>query len=1591
MPKASFDLSVDTGTEAERVYSTEEKELIDLKNPIQLIHQFGDDGTVVWLNKHGEILSLSQSLQDVNGEAKFISVERREIVSFDANFPKRHSNDKTPGGTRETESQSNENKPDIETENEDEFRPELDCASPHTKSRLLGFSRLYEKPNSGFGLRLSSDSGKLGLLSVRYKDDCWPLHQLDIKNVGISVKVQYFINKSQVLQRYTIRSTASRSTELSMDLDLTAALRQTLLGKIQVGPNLSYENHHSIRMQPSSQISLQGPSQKLTIALFKGNDNASIPLNGIEEKDFISILSKDAIYHHEIFQIHPQETIIFTAIYMVTNNETFPNLTLDKEADSELNSTKETNRWWRFKRKSRNTSFVYRRTLEHIVSVAAIPLSISTEGIRPYILTDASVELAHYTIYSVWQMKFLFGMCRLLSVGDFADPQTTKHYMRRIQLITKGYLLWLFELKNTTSFCIDRIEIEEWDEKGQQVKEHNDQTAWDYQFCHECKMYCESLILLHQFQTLFPKETPFVRRLFQKHSPDYWKSINAQKDRSSDLWVLIESSHYQEIPVGVKQFELEYQIQVWMAMDVTKKLAKLLQISKEDDTFNFLRDINPQNFRRNVIERFKTERNIDLPNNVVRESKQVLCAVERSSCEESNIGLYWQLELMVPALNRNFFFLDNLVSEPWSETLGQLDLTGREDYAFSRGFSYKMVWANMNYLSRYLSNDKDSVINLCEARKKLEGLSSAGGLFHDSAPIYNCLEFFSSETAALLLYTDYAAEFDAALPESGAMTAHPKNFRSAITPGPEGIIRMAPEQQRESRPFQQFELIDMRNTAQKAGNLNKKRFLSQEERKFLNENPAYGPPWLSIGPLFFADFERARPQSIGSFDDIKKSLLEICNLKEGWITQLWNSSDRVDFFKRMTDSEVTHNTYTNPDGSIDEKIFLVDFGDKSKSSIFGDASQLISGSNMIDRLVKHRDEKISKKRIVNMEKCTKAFIFTILATHNKGEATHLAKFIYGAIVNCQTIRNFQAIPRHGLWISDFCLGFIEISVHRDKVRRQKDQQRYFPARRSPFLSAGIGSREPPEFDLREASCGFRCLGDIHDRYWTLYFFVNDDASAPGKLRHNLRYVNCLSQRKVLEVQAVLIALEMLLEHTHKILEQVDKVSSPEKSSLFDRYGSENGSGEQTFKNRYKHSVLYPWLIELLQRLFKKCDAAKNAVEEFLAAEESFGKNRPRWSAGDQTKYGQKIGTLRKEVGVQLSKLKETNIEIERRIEWFKNLKEWASSELSLQDARRSIILSESARIFTVVTLIYLPLSFATSVVAVSGLTWGNPVKDLFKIIGIVSLGTIFILVNLNFLDRQFWYLVSQAHKLIQRKMEYKPPIAKSDTPPHDPEAGNTPEKFPLMQKKGFWSQKAETLRVMDSRKELLGDSQSQFPETSSWWYWGFIVFYAVVKLPMTEIAWAVRTTSAKNAERVGPLQRLVRLPWFGLWLVLLVLVYIVLVICVGFMMGLRLIGDGFKLGWYGAAVKEKKGMEKTANANAEEEVEVEVVRATSWWKQPLYAMELELVQEAYHARKTVVPAVATTGLSEGVNSTSKADAPTVPQQVVEAKTEGEKK
>jgi hypothetical protein len=99
------------------------------------------------------------------------------------------------------------------------------------------------------------------------------------------------------------------------------------------------------------------------------------------------------------------------------------------------------------------------------------------------------------------------------------------------------------------------------------------------------------------------------------------------------------------------------------------------------------------------------------------------------------------------------------------------------------------------------------------------------------------------------------------------------------------------------------------------------------------------------------------------------------------------------------------------------------------------------------------------------------------------------------------------------------------------------------------------------------------------------------------------------------------------------------------------------SGEFAFQSRYKHSVLYPWLIELLSRLDDKIEQAKASVDAWLGAEQTWD-HKPRWSAKDEYLYGTPIKDHHKQIEDKLSKLKDIAEELRDRLEWFKNRKEW---------------------------------------------------------------------------------------------------------------------------------------------------------------------------------------------------------------------------------------------------------------------------------------------------------------------------------------------
>jgi hypothetical protein len=82
-------------------------------------------------------------------------------------------------------------------------------------------------------------------------------------------------------------------------------------------------------------------------------------------------------------------------------------------------------------------------------------------------------------------------------------------------------------------------------------------------------------------------------------------------------------------------------------------------------------------------------------------------------------------------------------------------------------------------------------------------------------------------------------------------------------------------------------------------------------------------------------------------------------------------------------------------------------------------------------------------------------------------------------------------------------------------------------------------------DLQEASIGFRIVGDIHDKYWTCYTFLNRDvAEADVSLPELKNFDWYMHQRKILEQLLVSLAIQTLTENTQKLLKKVDEISGP---------------------------------------------------------------------------------------------------------------------------------------------------------------------------------------------------------------------------------------------------------------------------------------------------------------------------------------------------------------------------------------------------------------------------------------------------------------
>ncbi|RPA79031.1 hypothetical protein BJ508DRAFT_348848 [Ascobolus immersus RN42] len=465
-------------------------------------------------------------------------------------------------------------------------------------------------------------------------------------------------------------------------------------------------------------------------------------------------------------------------------------------------------------------------------------------------------------------------------------------------------------------------------------------------------------------------------------------------------------------------------------------------------------------------------------------------------------------------------------------------------------------------------------------------------------------------------------------------------------------------------------------------------------------------------------------------------------------------------------------------------------------------------------------------------------------------------------LNKMRFDELTALPDN-VWVVEFTINFVACLTAQEYPKALTLTPGYSPKKQSRFVTTDPTKSTSTLPVITEAAYGFRFVGDLHDKLWTCYKLI-DMGNIPASvvIAREKKYMRRLSdnkftfqsgsqQRKCVEGALVLEGLEMVYDNTETILdimEQEEDTLDPNAVLT-----ASDLSGENYFSTMNKHSTYYPWVLQCCTVLKAKLAGVDDVVNRWIDAEQS-RRFTPRWSVKDQAEHGPAIRRNMEEIKRKRRQLELLARRVQTKIDSVTTLKDSLEAELSLREARTSTQQANSIGLFTVVTVVFLPLSFATSVVSID-LGWTNPVRSLMLIMFPTTIGTILFLLNLPV----FYHYYSEATGLLQEWLRQK---MLDDASPF-----------------AFWKSKAKTLKEAENRTRLLMDDQIHQSE-SNWWYWHFFLVFVLVSLPVKQLQFAFKLVRGRpvGGDYDGILKKLLCLLLTPLWILILLLDYIVLLV-----------------------------------------------------------------------------------------------------------------
>ena len=297
-----------------------------------------------------------------------------------------------------------------------------------------------------------------------------------------------------------------------------------------------------------------------------------------------------------------------------------------------------------------------------------------------------------------------------------------------------------------------------------------------------------------------------------------------------------------------------------------------------------------------------------------------------------------------------------------------------------------------------------------------------------------------------------------------------------------------------------------------------------------------------------------------------------------------------------------------------------------------------------------------------------------------------------------------------LWETELHLGFYQLLPIERKKR--------FPPPHLDYHSQQLVGKMPglSLFDqITPTSLSLRFVGDLRDRSWTCHFLSSvarysgftsliDEYTVSSTDQYTF-YAEKIGQRKVLELTYV---ERFLIE----MVESCDDILSSFKTKLEIPETRDPQSESYEFIDNL--SRLNSKAGDILGDVFKQLELAVTTMESWEKREDSKREDhkdlRSRWSKKDESRHGQRLRVLGRKCKASIRLLRSRMDSLGEQGNLARQRHTDLMNYMGLQNARTSSQSAEDVRLFTYVTIIFLPLSFSSSLFSMQGAPPGGVIS-----------------------------------------------------------------------------------------------------------------------------------------------------------------------------------------------------------------------------------------------------------------------------------------